>query len=229
MTESDLPLGPEKLLVINPNTNPRVTEHIRAVAAQLSCRGSIVVVCNPHEGPISIETSADRAVAEPRVIEIVRQSCLEGTRGFVLACFDDIGLAEARRLAAGPVIDACEAGIIAARCLTERFAIVTTVESAVARIETLASRYASGSSCTVRAAGIGVTDAASGAGVEKLHTVIAKALEDDGAKAIILGSGGLAGQADALSRHFGVPIIDGVGAAISICQSILRLKLPNML
>lgn len=215
----------EKLLVINPNTNSRITERIRDGAAQLACREVVVDVCNPQAGPLSIETGADRAAAEPRVIEIVRQACLGDTRGFVLACFDDIGQAEARHLASGPVINACEAGIIAARCLTERFAIVTTVESAVARIETLAERYAAGSGCTVRAAGIGVADAASGAGAERLHAVIAKALERDGAKAIVLGSGGLAGQAERLSRHFGVTVIDGVNAAISICQSLLRLRL----
>ena len=225
MSALELPFVTQKLLVINPNTNPRVTERIRTVAAQLACRDSIIDVRNPHEGPISIETSMDRAAAEPRVIEMIRQSSLEGTHGFVLACFDDIGVAEARRLAPGPVIDACEAGIIAARCLTDQFAIVTTVESAVARIKTLVSHYSSGSCCTIRAAGIGVADAASGEGAERLHAVIAKSLECDRAKAIILGSGGLTGQADDLSRHFGIPVIDGVGAAISICLSILRLKL----
>ena len=229
MNEIESPVVSERLLVINPNTNPSVTERIRGVAKQLACRDIICEVRNPPQGPISIETGADRAVAEPRVIDIVRQSSAEGTRGFVLACFDDIGLAEARRIAPGPVVDACEASIIAARCLTERFVIVTTVEPAVARIEALASRYGSGTGCKVRAAGIGVADAASGAGAEKLHAVIVKAIECDSAKAIILGSGGLAGQADALSLHYGVPVIDGVGAAISICQCILRLKLIDVL
>lgn len=229
MIETVSPVVPERLLVINPNTNPRVTERIRDVAKQLACRDIICEVRNPLEGPISIETSADRAIAEPMVIEIVRQHCSKGTRGFVLACFDDIGLTEARRLAAGPVIDACEAGIVAARTLTERFVVVTTVESAVPRIKMLASRYGSSSGCSVRAAGIGVADAASGAAAERLHAVIVKAIESDGAKVIVLGSGGLAGQANALSRQYGVPVIDGVGAAISICQSVLKLNLRDIL
>lgn len=218
--QSDLP---RRLLVVNPNTNRHVTALIRTLALDLVTPDVSIDVVNPEEGPISIETPADRALAEPKVIEIVRRASDAGVQGFVLACFDDIGVAAARRLAPGPVVDACEAGIAAARCLVDRFSIVTTVAPAVARIEQLAARYGAATICSVRAAGIGVAAAASGAGEEKLNEAIADAIKDDGAEAIVLGSGGLSGQADALSRRFGVPVIDGVAAAIAFCTAILKL------
>ncbi|MDX9861937.1 MAG: aspartate/glutamate racemase family protein [Rhodospirillales bacterium] len=225
MTPRPTPNLPKRLLVINPNTNARVTGLIDGVARRLAVPDVVIKVVNPATGPLSIETLADRAAAEPNVIDIVRAACRAGEQGFVLACFDDIGVAEARRLAAGPVLDACEAAIMAARCLTDRFAIVTTVEGAVDRIRRHAVVYAGTASCTVRAAGIGVADAAAGVGAERLDGAITAALEDDGAKAIILGSGGLAGRADELSRRFKVPVIDGVAAAISLCQGVLRMDL----
>lgn len=196
---------------------------MRHLAGRLACPDITTQVVNPDDGPFAIETIADRAVAEPRVIDIVREASLAGTQAFVMACFDDIGVAAARRIAPGPVFDACEAGIVAARSLAERFAVVTTMTSAVTRIESLVDRYGASLQCSVRAAGIGVAEAASGAGEAKLHAAIAQAIERDSAEAIILGSGGLSGQADDLSAHFGVPVIDGVGAAISICSGVLRL------
>lgn len=217
--------APRRLLVINPNSNPQVTARIADVAGRLVMPPVDIRVANPPDGPFSIETAADRAVAEPKVVELVQAACLGGGHGFVLACFDDIGVVQARRMAPGPVVDACEAGIAVARTLSERFSIVTTVAGAVGRIERLVGRFGASGSCTVRAAGIGVADAASGIGEEKLDAAIRKALAADGASAIVLGSGGLAGRGEELSERFGVPVVDGVAAAISLCQSILYLGL----
>ena len=223
MTVTKAAEAPKRLLVINPNTNPRVTGLVQGVAQRLAVPGVDIEVVNPTHGPFSIETVSDREAAEPRVIDMIRAASDAGAQGFALACFDDIGVSEARRIAAGPVLDACEAGIVVARSLTERFSIVTTVESAVARIERHVARYVASAFCQVRSARIGVADAASGDGEARLNAAIADALSEDGARAIILGSGGLAGRANDLSKRFGVPVIDGVAAAISICQGILCL------
>lgn len=224
MSRTDANTAPKRLLVINPNTNPKVTKLMRGVVVRLALPGIAIDVVNPLEGPVSIESVADRAQAEPNVIEIVRAAHRSGTQAFALACFDDIGVSAARDIASGPVLDACEAGVIAARSFVDRFAVVTTVASAVDRIERLVASYGAASICSVRAARIGVADAAVGDGGQRLHETIVKALESDGAKAIILGSGGLAGRADALSRQYNVPVIDGVAAAISICGGILAMQ-----
>jgi allantoin racemase len=218
----------KRLLVVNPNTNPRITRLVRTVAERLAVPGIDVQVVNPKQGPFSIETASDREAAEPQVIDIIRAASDDGIRGFALACFDDIGVSEGRRITAGPVVDACEAGVIVARCLAERFSIITTVESAVPRIERLVAKHLASAFCSVHAAKIGVADAASGVGDAKLNAAIADALSMDGAEAVILGSGGFAGRADYFSERFNIPVIDGVAAAISLCQSILRLGAPHL-
>lgn len=212
-----------RMLVINPNTNGHVTGLIRDLARGLTEPEIAIEVVNPTAGPIAIEGPSDRNAAEPEVVRIIDAAHRSGTRGFVLACFDDIGVAEARRLGAGPVFDACQAGILAAHSLTDRFAIVTTVSNAVGRIERHVVRYGATGACVVRAAGIGVADAASGEGDDRLHATIAQAIAEDGAKVIVLGSGGLTGRAAELSARFGVPFIDGVAAAIRLCQAVLHL------
>ena len=58
----------------------------------------------------------------------------------------------------------------------------------------------------------------------KLDAEIALAL-DKGADAIVLGCAGMADLAAALSQKFGVPVIDGVAAAVKQAEALVGLKL----
>ena len=216
---------PRRILVINPNTNSTITSLMRGVAEGLAVEGIVTNVVNPDSGPISIESDNDRRIVEPQVIEIVRKAEDSGYNGIVIACFDDIGLEEARRIASVPLVDAFRASISMVSHLASRFTIVTTYDGAVAPITALVDRLYPSVHYTVRAAGIGVAEAASsGSAHEKLCRVIQNAIEKDGAEAIVLGSGGLAGKAETLSVQFGVPMVDAVGAAVSMCQAMVRLN-----
>lgn len=216
---------PRRILVINPNTNSTITSLMRKVAEELAVEGIVTSVANPDSGPLSIESDNDRRMVEPKVIEIVRRAEESGYNGIVIACFDDIGLEEARQIASVPLVDAFRASISMVSHLASRFTIVTTYDDAVAPITALVNRLYPFVQYTVRAAGVGVAEAASShSAYEKLCQVIQNAIEKDGAEAIVLGSGGLAGKAETLSLQFGIPIVDAVGAAISMCQAMVRLN-----
>jgi allantoin racemase len=215
-----------RLLVINPNTNARITERVRQIACTVASPDTDVVVVNPDLGPFSIESVADRDAAVPRVVSLIRNSLSVSFSGYVLACFDDIGIEEARAMVSVPVVGTCEAGIAAARTLSRRFSIITTVHSAIPTIHGILDRYGARAICTVRAAGIGVAAAASGGRLieEKIAEAVRAAIVEDGAEAILLGSGGLAGWAEAISRDFSIPVIDGVAAAIKMAEGLASLR-----
>jgi allantoin racemase len=134
----------------------------------------------------------------------------------VLACFDDLALQAARQMVAVPVIGCCQAGIEAAHAVSPALAIVTTVGAAVPGIDRMMKRYGAGDRATVRAAGIGVDDAARAQPQTqtRLRQTIAQAIAEDGAEVILLASGGLTGQADRIGAEAGVPVIDAVEAAL---------------
>lgn len=216
--------APLRLLVINPNTNPAVTELVRNVAGDVVSPGTSVTVVNPEFGPFSIETERDRREAIPHVVSLFRSTLSDHYDAYVFACFDDIGLGECRALATVPVVGACEAGIAATRARARRFAIVTTVHAAVPGIRALAKLYGeTGDICTVRAAGIGVADAATSADrtVEtQIRAAVRDAVGSDGAKAILLGSAGLTGRAGSLGEQFGIPVIDSIAAAVERAEEL---------
>jgi len=215
-----------RLLIINPNTNAGITARVRQIARAVASPATDVVVANPDLGPFSIESVADRDAAVPRVASLVRDSLSAPFDGYVLACFDDIGIEEARSMVSVPVVGTCEAGIAAARTLSRRFSIITTVHAAIPTIHGILDRYGARAICTVRAAGIGVAAAANGGRVveEKIAAAVRAAIIEDGAETILLGSGGLAGWAEAISRDFSMPVIDGVAAAIKMAEGLASLR-----
>ncbi len=52
-----------------------------------------------------------------------------------------------------------------------------------------------------------------------------KAVESDHAEAICLGCAGMAGLEEAITTELGVPVIDGVGAAVRLAEAVVGLGL----
>lgn len=207
---------PTRILIVNPNTNGIVTERIRAVAAWLAEPELTIDVINPVKGPHSIVSEQDRQRAEQSVLSLLEEKQHEGYSAYLLACFDDLALAQARRLLSAPVIGTCEPSIHAAQQISERFSVVTTVHEAVPGIESLLRQHRAYLACSVRASGVGVAAAAAAMpdAVEKIRLTAEAAVHEDGAQAILLASGGLSGYGPLIARGLTVPVIDGVEVAI---------------
>ncbi len=216
--------GIARLLILNPNTNPEVTLRIRQVAEPFANAHLQVEVCNPSQGPLSIENLAHRTEAERETLAMLRGLPKPLPDAILLACFDDLALQEARILTGKPVVGVCEAGIAAARAISPRFAIVTTVHAAIPGIQVLMQRYNAGPQASVYAAGIGVAVAAQ-AGAEALDAITQvsrQAIQERGAEVILLASGGLTALAPSLASRLGIPVVDGVRAAIEHAVALLN-------
>ena len=104
--------------------------------------------------------------------------------------------------------------------------MVTTLDRAVPLIEDrlklagLLDRCAS-----VRASGMAVLDLERDpqAAVEAIAREAARAVEDDHAEVVCLGCGGMAGLMERVVERTGVPVVDGVAAAVTIAESLVRM------
>jgi allantoin racemase len=224
--DTDCASSPMRFLIINPNTNPAVTERIRL--ATLRCRqpGIIFDVTQPKVGPYSIETPQQREHAQEEVLSLIRACDTSQYTSILMACFDDLAIEEARLISQSPVYGTCQLSVEAIMAITAKFSIVTTVPQAVSGIEALVRQHGGGNAFTTYAAGIGVEQAAAAdkQTIHKVAATAASAIRFDGAKAILLASGGLTGYAPLLSDSIEVPIIDGVEAAI---QSLVTRALSQ--
>ncbi len=71
--------------------------------------------------------------------------------------------------------------------------------------------------------GVAVAAGDSAAAEAQIAAAMRAAIEEDGAGAILLGSGGLTGRAEGLARRFAVPVIDAVAAAVSRAEALAPL------
>jgi allantoin racemase len=218
-----------RILVVNPNTTQSMTEKAAEAARAVAGPGTEIIAATSQMGPVSIEGHYDGALALPGLLAEIRKAEAAGAQAAVIACFDDTGLDAARSLAGFPVLGLCESALITAGLLAQRFTVVTTLERSRVLLENLSRHYGFGGRAKVRAADIPVLeleDPASGA-LDKLRRQIELALEEDGAEAIVLGCAGMADLAYALQQDYGVPVIDGVSAAVKQAEALIAQRLTT--
>ncbi len=218
-----------RILVINPNTTQSMTATIADAATRAASNDTEILAVTSTMGPVSIEGYYDEVFAIPGMLIEVAKAEKLGAKAAVIACFDDTGLDAARTLATIPVIGICEAAVATAAFIAQRFTVVTTMERSRLPVEHLVHRYGMGTRAKVRAADIPVLsleDPSSDA-MPRLRAEIAAALLEDKAEAIVLGCAGMADLAANLSREFGVPVIDGVSAAVRHAETLVSLGLST--
>ncbi len=218
------------IVVINPNTTTAMTDRIAATAQSVANAGTRIIAVQPSAGPVSIEGYADEAMAVPHMLTAMfeAQTKNPAIAGYVIACFDDTGLDAARCVLDAPVVGIGEAACHMASLIAARFSVITTLGRSVSPIEHNLVKYGLASRCArVRAAEVAVLDLEDAASDAYAHisNEIRIALKEDRAEAIVLGCAGMTDLAKALSREHGVPVIDGVGAAVKLVESLSALGL----
>ncbi len=216
--------------VINPNTSAAMTHTIAQAARAVAASETTIVAVCPSQGVPSIEGHFDEAVAAIGVLEQIKAGREQGVSGHVIACFGDPGLLAARELARGPVVGIAEASMHMATLIATRFSIVTTLPRTVIIARHLLRQYGFEHHCSaVHAIDLPVLTLEDGSGLaqEKVRERCIQAMQQDGSGAIVLGCGGMSNLAQALTRELGIPVIDGVSAAVKMVESLVALGLST--
>ncbi|MCX8132374.1 MAG: aspartate/glutamate racemase family protein [Roseococcus sp.] len=211
-----------RILVVNSNTTEGVTRRIAAVAEAAAPPGAAVETVTAPFGLPLIVTRADWLVAGPATL-----AALQAARGrfdaAVVACFGDPGVDAAKELFEVPVIGISEAAFHAAALLGRRFGIVSFTAALRPMFEECLERSGLASRC----AGfrMGPTFAGDPARVAEerrdlLRDLVRRSVEEDGAEAVILAGGPLAGLAAALQPDSPVPLVDGTVAGVRLASAL---------
>jgi allantoin racemase len=222
-----------RIHVINPNTTASMTAKVAAAARAVAAAGTTITASEPEFGPASIEGYYDEAFAVPGMLARIAEAEMGEdvpVDAHVIACFDDTGLDAARALARAPVIGIGEAAFHVASLIAGKFSVVTTLARSIPAIEHNLLRYGLAARCArVRAADVPVLslEEPGSPARQKIEAEIETAKRDDRAEAIVLGCAGMADLAASLSRTHGLPVIDGVVAAVVLAEGLVRLKLTT--
>jgi allantoin racemase len=177
--------------LINPNSTASMTAQALDSALLVKHSSTKVSASNPADTPVSIEGGADEALAVPGMLAEIRKGEAQGVDAYVIS---------------------------------RRFSIITTLPRSVPIIEDLVSDYGADRHCRkVRAINLPVL------GLEEdpeeaerlLINEIEIAKREDRAEAIILGCAGMTSLCDRLRDVTGVPVIDGVAAAVKLAEALV--------
>jgi allantoin racemase len=216
------------ILVVNPNTTASMTAKIGEAARAVAAPGTVITAVQPADGPASIEGFYDEAFCIPGLLQEIAQGEAKGVAGHVIACFDDTGLEAARSLASAPVVGIGEAAYHVASMLGHRFSVVTTLSRSIPCLEVNLLKYGLDRRCArIRAAEVPVLELENPASdaARRIGEEIERAKVEDHADVIVLGCAGMADLAAVLSERHGLPVVDGVAAAVKLVEGMAALGL----
>jgi allantoin racemase len=218
-----------RILVVNVNTTASITETIAQQARAVAAPGTEIVGLTPYFGAESVEGNFESYLAAIAVMDCV-MAYDQPFDAVIQAGYGEHGREGLQELLNVPVVDITEAAASTAMFLGHAYSVVTTLDRTVPLIEDrlkLAGLYARCAS--VRASGMAVLELEEDplAAMEAIVRQAERAIHDDKAEVICLGCGGMAGLDEQIRQRTGVPVVDGVTAAVTIAESLVRLGLST--
>lgn len=218
-----------RILVVNVNTTESITETIAQQARAVAAPGTEIVGLTPHFGAESVEGNFESYLAAIAVMDRV-MAYDQPFDAVIQAGYGEHGREGLQELLNVPVVDITEAAASTAMFLGHAYSVVTTLDRTVPLIEDrlkLAGLYQRCAS--VRASGMAVLELEEDplAAMEAIVRQAELAIREDKAEVICLGCGGMAGLDEQIRQRTGVPVVDGVTAAVTIAESLVRLGLST--
>ena len=216
-----------RLLLVNPIITVEVTERMAGVARAAASPGTEIVAATARFGTQYVENRVEATFAAHAVLEALAEHGA-GADAALVAAFGDPGVAAAKEMLDIPVLGISEAALLVAWTQARRFAIVCmTPRLAVWYRECADEHGLAGRLAAVRPLDRPVRDIRR-AKEELAAPLLAeclKAVAEDGAEAVILGGGPLAGLAAELADRVPVPLLDGVACGVRLAEALAGLGL----
>lgn len=216
-----------KILLLNPNTRPDMTDLMLAVGQQAVSPGTSLIPLTAPRGVPYISTRAEAQIGGAVALEMLAEHHQE-VDAAIIAAFGDPGIFAARELFDIPVIGMAEAAMLTACMTGRRFGLVTFARALGPWYEECVRAHGLWERC----AGIRMLDgpfreiAEVGAEKEDLLVELAmRAVEEDEADVLILAGAPLSGLAERVAARIPVPVIDQVVAAVKQAEALLTLRL----
>lgn len=218
-----------RILIVNVNTTEAITEAIAEQARSVAAPGTEIIGLTPRFGAESVEGNFESYLAAIAVMDRVL-SYGQPYDAVIQAGYGEHGREGLQELLNVPVVDITDAAASTAMYLGHAYSVVTTLDRTVPLIEDRLKLSGLYERCaSVRASGLAVLELEEDPqrAVEVIVEQAERAVRDDKAEVICLGCGGMAGLDEQIRQRTGVPVVDGVSAAVTIAESLVRLGLST--
>lgn len=188
-----------------------------------------------EDGPVSIESEYDEALALPGIIKQVVIAESERMDAIIINCASDPGIDAAREVASIPVIGPAQAAFSLSTMLAQKFSVIAILERDIPdldrmfRVYGILDRIAS-----VRVMNIPVLDLFKdrNKAIDAMTKAALLALKEDRAEAITFDCTGLTGIVDDVKSNlskegFDVPVIEPVASSLKLAETLVDLGISH--
>ena len=218
-----------RILVVNVNTTDSITQAIARQAQAAAAPGTEIIGLTPDFGADSVEGNFESYLAALAVMDKV-MSYDQPFDAVIQAGYGEHGREGLQELLNVPVVDITDAAASTAMYVGRAYSVVTTLDRTVPLIEDRLRLSGLWDRCaSVRASGLAVLELEESPerALEAIVRQAELAVSEDRAEVICLGCGGMAGLDEQIRQRTGVPVIDGVSAAVTVAESLVRLGLST--
>ena len=213
------------------NGNAEISKRLKFINKNID-KNSLVKLSIPENGPGSIETEYDEAIAIPNVIDGIVKAEKNKFNVAIISCFSDPGLSACREKVSIPVIGSGENAIFLASQLGNKFSILSPLkENGYAFKNKVLKMGLDKKYCSTRAINTSVLSLARNkiSTLNKLVLAGRKAIDIDGANVLILGCMSMAFHdiTGILEKKLKIPIINPVKASLLMAESIVKMKISH--
>jgi allantoin racemase len=210
-----------RIAFINPNATEVMTQTCHAAFATYLPDGYEAVAITNEMGPPAIQGHKDGEAAIPGLLEIIAKSDYDA---YIIACFDDTGLEQARQITKSPVIGIGQASFHYAALRSGRFNVLTTLAVSIPVIsENIGNQGFSGVCNGVYASGVPVLELEHNPDASRqiVASHIQRLTKKEPDIAVILGCAGMTNIWQKLQADFATPLVDPVAAAAKVIVPLL--------
>ena len=207
---------------INPNSTAAMTDScVETLRSELPEYCQIIGITN-YNGPAAIQGEKDGIAATPGLLtEIEKNSDCDG---FIIGCFDDTGLSEARLISRKPIIGIGQSAFHMAALRHGKFCVLTTLEVSVPVITKNIKAQGFGNLCQdVVASGIPVLELENNpVGAINALSEYIKTIEVQCPNiAVVLGCAGMTNVCKQLQARHDVQLLDPIVSSARMINAIL--------
>lgn len=208
-----------KLLIINPNSDDKMSQAISLSATRFT-DGDYEVDCLSTPGaPKFIDTYQDTAAALPGMVGLLKKYEADYD-AFIVACHCDPNLDLMKEMTSKPMVGIGEASMKMATMLGHRFSVISTDARSIPNKEALIRSYhLQDLLASVKSPAAALVDRSD---EDKYLLTARAAIEEDMAEVIVLGCAGMTELDKKLQRELGVPVLDGVVCALIIANGLVK-------
>ena len=207
---------------INPNSTDAMTDScVETLRSELPEFCQVKGITN-YDGPAAIQGEKDGIAAIPGLLAEIEKNA--DCDGFIIGCFDDTGLAEARLISRKPIIGIGQSAFHMAALLHGKFCVLTTLKVSVPVIKQNIKAQGFGNLCKdVMASGISVLELENNpVGTISTLSECIKFIEGHYPNiAVVLGCAGMTNVSKQLQARHNMHLLDPIVSSARMINAIL--------